>query len=669
MYFLVNTATSDIFAFEAATGVRLPFQTASLPSAVSIAATPERVFAVGSEPCGTPGTGYGLCAFDASTGARVWTWTGSATNGLSRVWTGQNRVYVPDGNPGGFSTLRALDASTGALTSWSVPDLGVINDLVEWNGRVYVSATLGPGIMRVFAFDAATAADASWSPPLLGSLSVAAQGSAIAVGGTFRLGGGQPHRSLVALDLTTGRPAATPVPQLNGIVHALASYGDIVFVGVESAQPEVFAFLASTGQRLPWSLPHNGRVLAMQVVGQTLYVGGYFSELGGQARGFLGAVDLTTGALLPWNPALDFEVSELSVSSTTLYAAGRLRVPPPAGAVIRSAAFDLGSRQRTEFAPELQFSNADRYLATAGGRVLATSGPFSSTFSWLAPDTGRVIGTQSPGFSATFAAGRGDTFFVSGLDTPTSRLHIAALHAPSGRFLGWAPELVGMPAVSPGQHVRTMLVEPDLVAIGGGIERAAGRQVSHLGVFRVATSRAPWSVRASVAGNTASLSWLPNDMPVPESYLVEVGTTAGGIDVGTFGVGGATEVGGSLAAGRYFTRVRGVSGGGTGPASSEVILDVPSAPRPPGTPGTLHGGVLSHGLVSLTWSAATGNPTTYVVEAGTASGLGNLAVFPTGHLDTWLFAAPPPGTYVVRLRAANAFGVGPATNEVTLVVR
>jgi len=58
----------------------------------------------------------------------------------------------------------------------------------------------------------------------------------------------------------------------------------------------------------------------------------------------------------------------------------------------------------------------------------------------------------------------------------------------------------------------------------------------------------------------------------------------------------------------------------------------------------------------------------HAVEAGTAPGLANLAVFPTGHLDTRLSAAPPPGTYVVRGRAANAFGTSGPGNEITLVV-
>ncbi len=73
-------------------------------------------------------------------------------------------------------------------------------------------------------------------------------------------------------------------------------------------------------------------------------------------------------------------------------------------------------------------------------------------------------------------------------------------------------------------------------------------------------------------------------------------------------------------------------------------------------------------MVSLTWGAAAGNATTYVVEAGTAAGLANVGTFATGHLDTTFITPAPSGTYYVRVRAANAFGVSASSNEVTVVV-
>jgi hypothetical protein len=62
-------------------------------------------------------------------------------------------------------------------------------------------------------------------------------------------------------------------------------------------------------------------------------------------------------------------------------------------------------------------------------------------------------------------------------------------------------------------------------------------------------------------------------------------------------------------------------------------------------------------------------PTSYVVEAGSFSGASNITVFDTGSAATSLTVNNvPPGTYFVRVRGKDAAGIGPASNEVTVVV-
>lgn len=669
VYFAIRSPAADLLAVDAATGTLLPFQPASPPYVVAfsqLAASPDRVYAVG-EGCGAGGTGAGLCAFDTGTGQRAWAWSPPGTQpGLAFVWAGEGRVYVTDTTAG---TLVALDATTGALLPWSTP-VGAVFGVAESGDRVYVVTARSFSQTGVVAVDRLTGTDIDWHPLLGGpAWSVGVQGTQVAIGGGFRTAGGIRRRNLVAIDLRTGRAAAAPaVPEPAGIVHSLATWGDIVFVGIESAHSEVFAFSATTGQRFSWSLPHNGRVLSLLVAGQTLYVGGFFSRLGGQDRGALGAVDLSSGALLPWNPALDFEVSELTASPTTIYAAGR-RLGPFGGS--RGAAFDLGTRGRLEFEPELAQGAATRYLAASGGRLLTTGrywGPGRSFgIGWLSPDSGRLIADQPMAFPTTHAVANGDTVILGGYDDTTGQTRVAALHAPSGQLLGWEPamtRLVGTPFFG---NIACMLAEPDIVAIAGPIETVAGRQVAGLAVFGTQAPRAPWAMTASVQGRAVTLGWQPGDMPVPEAFVVEAGSAPGATDVGVFPVGPATQVSGVLGAGRYFVRVRGLAAGRIGSPSSEVILDVPSATVPPAAPGTLQASVAEQ-VVSLRWDAAPGNATTYVIEAGTASNLANLVVLATGHLDTAFITPAPPGRYVVRVRAANAFGVSPPTNEVVVVV-
>jgi hypothetical protein len=71
------------------------------------------------------------------------------------------------------------------------------------------------------------------------------------------------------------------------------------------------------------------------------------------------------------------------------------------------------------------------------------------------------------------------------------------------------------------------------------------------------------------------------------------------------------------------------------------------------------------------WSAPTDFPTaSYILQAGSASGLTDLAEIDTGNQLTSFTASPvPPGTYFVRVRARGFDGtVGPASNEVVLTV-
>ena len=75
--------------------------------------------------------------------------------------------------------------------------------------------------------------------------------------------------------------------------------------------------------------------------------------------------------------------------------------------------------------------------------------------------------------------------------------------------------------------------------------------------------------------------------------------------------------------------------------------------------------------ITLSWSApALGVPLSYIVEASNVpGGPANLANFDTGNTGTLLIVPDvPSGTYYVRVRARDASGAGPPSNEVQLIV-
>jgi hypothetical protein len=90
-------------------------------------------------------------------------------------------------------------------------------------------------------------------------------------------------------------------------------------------------------------------------------------------------------------------------------------------------------------------------------------------------------------------------------------------------------------------------------------------------------------------------------------------------------------------------------------------------PGPPGAPRNLDFTVLG-GNVALRWNPPNtgGTPTGYRVEVGSASGLTNLASYNVGNVNGFV-ATAPTGVFFVRIVATNAWGAGPASNEVVIV--
>jgi hypothetical protein len=156
------------------------------------------------------------------------------------------------------------------------------------------------------------------------------------------------------------------------------------------------------------------------------------------------------------------------------------------------------------------------------------------------------------------------------------------------------------------------------------------------------------------------------------SYLVEAGTTTGGTNIAQFPHGSTSFTHAPVPDGLYYLRVRGVNAVGAGLVpSNEVKLNVGNVPEPPNAPQNFAASV-SGSTVTFSWTppAATGNnaATSYVIEAGSAPGLANLATLPVTGTSRSV-PGVPPGTYFVRIRARNSAGDSSASNEVTVTVR
>ena len=142
------------------------------------------------------------------------------------------------------------------------------------------------------------------------------------------------------------------------------------------------------------------------------------------------------------------------------------------------------------------------------------------------------------------------------------------------------------------------------------------------------------------------------DVSGPWAAVSVAGPPSGGVAwdcVATTSTSGYGCTGGLGAAHRTAAQAAAVSGAASAP------LNLASA--------------ISGSTVTLTWSPVGSGILSFIVEAGSGAGLLNLANFDTGSAASSLtVTAVPAGTYYVRVRARDASGVSPPSNEIVLTV-
>jgi hypothetical protein len=294
-----------------------------------------------------------LAALDVNSGAAN-AWNPSADYTVTALAVRGNRVYVGGVflTVGGQHRLRlaALDAVSGQVLAWNPgadrpidPYFNplIVSSLVVAGERVYVGGSFqtiaGQARTGLAALDATSGAALPWNPhitepflPFPAVKSMSGSGGRLYVTGMFDDIDGHPRLGLAALDATTGAVEAWD-PRPNDPASCVAAGDGVVYVGggFTSIGPEwqernsLAALDATSGALLDWN--PGGRIFlihALTVAGNTVYVGGDFSSIGGRPRSSIAALDARTGQATSWNPQADGPVWALAVRGTSLFAGG-----------------------------------------------------------------------------------------------------------------------------------------------------------------------------------------------------------------------------------------------------------------------------------------------------------------------------------------------------------
>lgn len=174
---------------------------------------------------------------------------------------------------------------------------------------------------------------------------------------------------------------------------------------------------------------------------------------------------------------------------------------------------------------------------------------------------------------------------------------------------------------------------------------------------------APVGLTATVAGTSVTLEWTG----AGGSFQLEAGSAPGRADLFNGDVGTATTVAPTAPTGYFFVRVRERNACGFGPPSDEIVVSV-GVPSPPGN----FAASIIGDAVTFRWEGPPPTdpvPTGYLLEAGSAPGLTDLAVLPVAAPAPG-FTVPgvPSGTYYVRVRAFDGATIGAPSNELAVTV-
>jgi uncharacterized repeat protein (TIGR01451 family) len=216
-------------------------------------------------------------------------------------------------------------------------------------------------------------------------------------------------------------------------------------------------------------------VYCMVRFGNTLYVGGNFSKLGGHARTHVGAIDLATGQVVDWAPVIlsssSFVVMALAVTDTGVYIGGNFY---SVNGVARRhlAAVDAGNASLLPFDPQ---PDGDIWSLLSTEGVVYAGGRFTN----IGGQTRKYLAALHPanGAATSWSAYVGDTWSTRDKLTVTAlALHNGVLYAGGELATDLAYNTFRAIDVATGQnlwykkvngHVSHLLVHNNTLYLGG----------------------------------------------------------------------------------------------------------------------------------------------------------------------------------------------------------
>ncbi len=260
-------------------------------------------------------------------------WVQSVAANAATAYIGGNFASVWSWQPRRF--LASLDATTGEVTPWNPSPNHVVGPIRVSGNTVYVAGAFesiaGQPRTCLAAIDAQSGQATPWNPGVEAGIyppvrDMVVRHGIVYVAGLFTGLGGQPRYCLGAVDSVTGL-ATSWSPQVDDFVESMEMQGDTLYLGgwfsqVAGVPRNYLAAVDTSGALLDWNPGPNNIVQTLTVAEGRVFVGGGFTSVGGLPRSVLAAIDCATGAVTDWIADANPQVRCLAVANHVLYVGG-----------------------------------------------------------------------------------------------------------------------------------------------------------------------------------------------------------------------------------------------------------------------------------------------------------------------------------------------------------
>lgn len=302
-------------------------------------------------------------------------------------------------------------------------------------------------------------------------------------------------------------------PQANGVVHAMAidAASATLYLGGDfttidgQARQRLASIDLNTGALTNWAPSADNSVRAIVVAGDSVIVGGLFTTINTQPRSRLAALSPANGNVLPWSPQVNGTVNTIIANGALVCIGGSFSLVD-ATARLNAAAFVAATGTLDAWNPSVSgivnsmSASASGVLIggifnSAGGSARTNAALVNSTsgaaLPWTA-NTDAVVNVVSDYQNQTFLGGSFTQ--VSG----TSRNGLGVVSSMDGLLSSWSPSFGG--------NVRALAITPQFAVAGGFYTTVNGSSHGNLAVIdRVSGLLIPGSPYANTTVNAVLL--------------------------------------------------------------------------------------------------------------------------------------------------------------------